>query len=177
MTQISQWYWNTVGRHLRRLTHPSERPIRNCANRGDCRGRRHAHGTCYGCRRQTCSTALIVDPHTLRRARRRLCPDCRWRSETKEQTRARDQRRSSDWRLLTDPISTNLIRPGYMSEQFAGPVRSALRAFAESDAATAHVPNRSASELNESIKALGLVTEMYAETRNHQTILRRLPAP
>jgi len=60
-----------------------------------------------------------------------------------------------------------------MPEQFPGQARQAIRAFADSGATRAIVPAVDAGTLEETIAILGLSAELYAETRDEQTVLRK----
>lgn len=166
------------------------RPERGCAEPSyDCT-RARVHLSCAGCGVCTCSTSLVIDPESLRRRRITLCSACkteekraslnlRYHSDSPEgiyrqQEKLRAARRKKDWSELSTPIDMSVVRLGEMPEQYAGTAREVLRAFIASDAATATAPAVAASTLQASIRVLGLYSEVYAEVRDGQTVLRRI---
>lgn len=119
---------------------------------------------------------MRIDPATLRRRVQPLCTDCAIHPDA-EQEELREERTRRDWKLLTDPIATGLLRRDEMPEQLPSTARAVLRAFFEMpDVETAVVPDCDAQTLNGSIASLGLSELMYAETRSQHTVLRRTPA-
>ena len=73
---------------------------------------------------------------------------------------------------MTEPATSDLLTVE-LTEQYPGAVRSALRVFAESSEPFSRVSGIPANTLNDSIGALGLHDEIYAETRGTDTYLRR----
>ncbi len=61
-----------------------------------------------------------------------------------------------------------------MPDQYAGPTRDAVRAMLDSDAEEAVVKGIAAVTLNQSLSATGLDSKLYAETRDGETVLRRI---
>lgn len=137
------------------------------------------HGACCGCGRLTDGSTIVIDAKTLKRKKAMQCIHCMLsdRSHAERQARLREKRTERDWALLSDPVQTGTIRAEVMPEQYAGKARSAVRAFVASGALTAVVPDLDAASLTNTIGSLGLHGQVYAETRDDQTVLRRVSEP
>lgn len=131
------------------------------------------HRPCADCGQLTDSSTIRVEPGTLRRRKVFVCDSHRVRSNSRDE-QLRKERAYKDWREITDPLVDDALRIGQMPEQIPGPTRAALRAFRESGDTRAVVDGINASTLNQSLRALGLDDEMYAETRGNETVLRRV---
>lgn len=127
---------------------------------------------CTGCGTPTHERRLRIVATGQRRVVP-YCLDCLLRPDP-AQARLRTQRTQKDWREITDPIAHGLLKPGTMPEQIPSYARAALRAFYESGDPRAVVHDVSANVLDQSIASLGLGSEMYAETRSGETVLRRI---
>lgn len=162
------WLW--------KILHPEYRPLRSCEEER-CRGRVYNHRNCYWCKRFTCgSNRIIVDPTSLRR---RMVPTCEECSPLHHISSYGDQKRRTqqDWAQITEPVEEGLINTARMAEQFKSLSRSAIRAFTEGDSEFATIEvNVPAGVVQDSIDALGLGDQMYAEQRDRTTVLRRIPA-
>jgi hypothetical protein len=153
--KVPRWYWSPRARRANRY------------HRG------HRHDYCVSCSNITCESQLMVDPNTGRRRKQAVCKECRL-SVYRHQDWLRRERRERDWQLLTDPVDDSTLTYHVMPEQYAGPTRATLRAFAQADADAATVAGITAATLNQSIAVLGLQDRMYAEQRDDETVLRRV---
>ena len=133
------------------------------------------HGPCHVCGRTTCQRGGYVEPSTLRRRTGYVCRGHSF-AVGPRQTAARADRCRVDWERLTDPVDSSRLALGQLPEQYRGAIRAALRAFVDSDAETAVCVDLDAGDLNASIRTLGL-TEIYAEQRANETVLRRVATP
>lgn len=136
------------------------------------------HEQCRSCKQPTCQRALALCEHTLRRRIVRRCTPCEIeeirRGFVEEQVRLRSLRTQKDWVEVTDPLDESVVDLDAMPEQYSSLARMALRVFLASDATRAVVPDSNASVLAGSIVALGLESEVYAETQDGQAVLRRI---
>lgn len=147
--------------------------IPGCASIGiSCRPA-YQHGDCVDCGRLTCQSRMRIDPTTLRRRKMFVCWDCSMAPQV-DQARLAEQRTKRDWSLVTDPIEHDRIRRDVMPEQLPSASRATIRAFYTSDSQVAVVPDVEAETLNQTIGTLGLHRELFAETRNHQTVIRKV---
>ena len=138
----------------------------------DCMGGSdQRHGECAICGLLTCTRKAHIDPESLRRRMRYVC-DKDWWAASGDDSDARKARRVKDWSEMTEPATSDLLTVE-LTEQYPGAVRSALRVFAESNEPFSRVSGIPANTLNDSIGALGLHDEIYAETRGTDTYLRR----
>lgn len=134
----------------------------------------YRHGPCEDCGKKTCGASVRTDPKTLKRRKVWVCNDCVLRPNAREEA-ARTKRTQRDLAMISSPVDEASIKPDVLPVQYAGPTREALRAFLASGSEFAEVPGISAETLNNSIGTQGLHNEMYAETRDERTILRRVP--
>lgn len=140
--------------------------------RFSCRDLRH--GRCVECRLVTCSRTAWIDKATLRRRVPFVCSACQYAPHLrKEQEKLRRRRSERDLERVTDPLDNSRLDLGRMPEQYAGPTRATLRAFLASDQDQAVAFGITPETLNQSIRNLGLVGELYAEQRHGTTVLRR----
>lgn len=167
--------WLTAQIMVGRFFNPARRPFKGCCE-SLCVGRRdpYKHQRCSDCGRVTCCTGLKIEPHTLRRRYVPRCQDCKTEARFNPREKAlRSERTRKDWSEVTTPIRGSAIETGVMTEQFPGKAREAIRAFADSGANFATVPDSGAADLQAAIAALGLADAMYAEQRGRTTVLRR----
>lgn len=175
----SEFYKPPLWRRLRyslqrRSTHPE------CVDRDlmyVCAGRTADHWPCYHCRELTCSKRLRIEPRSLRRRMVPCCERCHGRRHHASEGNARLQRTQKDWNEVTVPVHASAIVPGVMAEQFPGAARTAIRTFQHSDVEFATVPDLTPATLEGAIATLGLSDQMYAEQRDHTTVLRRTEQP
>lgn len=129
-------------------------------------------GPCIGCGQPTHDRSVVVDSN-LRRRKPFVCSDCCGRVGDHEY---RVERTRRDWQEVTDPVRRDRLLLDQMPEQYPGISREALRAFLDSDATRAVVPDTTPSILNRTIATLGLDDEVYAEERSGETVLRKVAA-
>lgn len=139
-----------------------------------CQGKTHQHEKCHGCGDVTCSRGMAVEPKTLRRRLAPLCFECRFYSRSSKQSELKAARTKRDFEQITTPVVKSAIVPEQMGEQFPGKARTAVRAFVASGAERATVPGLTPAALDDTIAALGLGREIYAEQRGKTTVLRRV---
>lgn len=134
------------------------------------------HRDCILCGGLTDGSSLIIDEGSLRRTRRPMCMKCslnRSHPFHKRQNRLRSERTKRDLGKLTDPTPRGLLREE-MPEQYSSKARAVIRAFHESGFEFAAVADSDAASLSGSLAVLGLSNEIYVETRDGETILRRV---
>ncbi len=132
------------------------------------------HGKCVDCGQWTCERAMRVEPTTLRRRMLHVCGDCNLREmRHARDDHARTLRTRFDWERYTEEPDMSLIDTGAFGDQYPGRTREAIRAFINANVTEAIVEG-SAVTYNQSIAVLGL-KEIYAETRNEKTYLRKVP--
>lgn len=143
--------------------------------------RRHLrHGSCSDCGRKTDNSQIRIDPKTLKRGKVIVCTECYIhppRAVVLQQGRLSQQRTRDDWDKVTDPIDMAAIEADRMPEQLPGRTRAAIRAFLASPSDVAVVPGVGAETLNNSLATLGLSGDVYAETRDNETVLRKVATP
>jgi len=114
-----------------------------------------------------------ISPRSLKRYYVFCCDECE-RAFQSTQVRLRTKRTYSDWEQVTVPIDAMAILADVMPEQNPGKTRTAIRSFINSGSSVAVVPNVIPEGLQRSIEALGLQDAVYAEQRDHQTVIRRI---
>lgn len=159
----------------RTLADIAKRNAARCGHNPPCHSGHMPHGHCVECGIFTCDRMLMVQPGSLQRRLQFVCFHCRHFSVklATKQDRLREQRTRHDWTEVT-AVRPSRVYLDEMPEQLPGPARAALRDFINSDASRAVVPDVAAETLNNSIGVLGLSDSVYAETRDEQTVLRRV---
>lgn len=164
------WVWHKI--YFHRNARYAKRV--GCDEGRLCKTVRVPHKPCVGCGVTTCNRGMRTDPVTLRRRMAALCGHCHWVNWGTDQP-ARARRRRLEWEKNTTPVRHDLLETGRFVDQYEGRTRQVLRAFATSDEEYAVVADVSVAALNSSITTLALDEEMYAEERDGETYLRRLP--
>lgn len=107
---------------------------------------------CEVCGRVTTRRKRVIDPKSLRRLERRLCP-----LHEKGSSDAARARTLNDWKR-------------HLPDQWPGIARTAIRQFIKSGATEAVAPR----PLNYTIVSLGLAKDVYSEQRSGRVWFRRL---
>ena len=138
---------------------------------GRCQGKNENHACCNRCGAVTCQRRLRLDERTLRRRVVALCSEC-WEATEHRQNGLQRERTHKDWQEVTTPVNKAAVIPDVMTD-YLGASRAAIRAFQESGATRATVPDLPAGTLQQVIQTLGLAKEIFAEQRANTTVLRR----
>lgn len=133
------------------------------------------HGDCLECGARTDNSKVGIEEGTLRRRKMYICGRCIFESDSfrERQEELRELRTKRDWERVTDPITQENIRVS-MPEQYASKARATVRAFASSEFEFAAASGSDPATLAQTINTLGLADEIYVETRNGETILRKV---
>lgn len=137
------------------------------------------HRCAYCGRKRGVSGRLVVNPISLQRQRMLICrnPSCNDALKNWIGTGEARRRRSQwDWEQEHPTVAAKALI-GYIPPQYPSVSRATLRAFLDSDLESATVGDsdeRDAGSLNGSIRSLGFSSEVFAEIRSGQAVLRRV---
>lgn len=149
---------------------------RECEHGRRCTRPDIKHGRCIDCGQYTEQRTVRIEEGTLKRKLPFVCNEHVFRpipSVVRRQEELRAQRTAGDWEKVSDPVATDSIQGNHMPEQYDSASRRAVRAFVDAGFDVAAVPNQDVMTLSQTIRTLGLDAQVYAETRNGETILRR----
>lgn len=151
------------------------KPVPDCVD-SICFGRVDKHRRCTLCKGLTTSRTMRIDPISKQRKSQPLCSGCSLRPsiDQDEQIALQKTRRLEDIEKVTVPAMDSHMDYEQMQDQYASLTRDTIRSMLSSDAEEATVFGIKAQTLNQSLLSTGLDDEMYAETRNGTTVLRRI---